>query len=485
MPTPIAVLLIEDAEDDVLLIVSELRRGGYVPTWERVDTAAALRAALAQREWDLISCDWVMPQFSAPAALAQIRESGTDVPIIIVSGEVGEEVAVSAMKAGAHDFVSKHRLTRLVPAVERELREAQSRRERRQAEEALRTTEERLRVALSNSPVRAFSQDRDLRFTWVCNPAFGRTPDQVVGRMDADLVDARDAAVLTAIKRRVLETGIKVREEVCLTHDGDARYFDFAIEPLRNARGAIVGLTGVAADITERKRAEEALQRSEQLFRSLIENAQDLVSILNRDGTARYVSPSHTRILGYQPEELIGRHPWNFVHPDDLPKVATLMRWGVETPGATGIAEFRFRHKDGSWRVLEGIATNLLDDPVVAGIVANSRDVTDRKRAERALEDVSTRLALMLEQMPLLVWTTDTELRCTWIGGAGLAQQDLQAEEVIGRTLRDLVETSDAGLRGHRRALAGESGRYEYTWRDRTYNAHVEPLRDRAGTIPA
>ena len=122
---PLRVLLIDDSEDDVALLVHHLSAGGYRPTWERVDTAGGLTAALAQADWDLITCDWVMPQFNAPAAVQMIHERGLEIPIIIVSGEVGEEVAVTAMKAGAHDYVSKHKLTRLVPVIERELREAE------------------------------------------------------------------------------------------------------------------------------------------------------------------------------------------------------------------------------------------------------------------------------------------------------------------------------------------------------------------------
>ncbi len=117
MATPLRLLLIEDDEDDARFIVRELQRGGYDPSWERVDTAAALHAALEAQTWDAITCDWIMPGFSAPLALGILREHGISVPTIIISGEVGEEVLVSAMRAGAHDFVSKSRLARLVPAM--------------------------------------------------------------------------------------------------------------------------------------------------------------------------------------------------------------------------------------------------------------------------------------------------------------------------------------------------------------------------------
>ncbi|HXQ20781.1 MAG TPA: ATP-binding protein [Candidatus Acidoferrales bacterium] len=134
MSVPLRVLLIDDSEDDAALVLRELRHGGYEPTWERVDCAPALADALARQKWDLITCDYVMPSFSAPEALKLIHDRRIDVPVIIISGQVGEEVAVTAMKAGAHDYVSKHKLMRLCPAIERELHEAEVRRARRQAE---------------------------------------------------------------------------------------------------------------------------------------------------------------------------------------------------------------------------------------------------------------------------------------------------------------------------------------------------------------
>src|SRR5687767_10299012 len=122
------LLLVEDSEDDADLMLLELRRGGYEPDFVRVENAEGMREALQSRKWDLVISDYVMPQFSGPAAMKLLHDSGYDIPIIIVSGHIGEDIAVSAMKSGANDYVMKDRLARLVPAVERELREAEVRR---------------------------------------------------------------------------------------------------------------------------------------------------------------------------------------------------------------------------------------------------------------------------------------------------------------------------------------------------------------------
>ena len=146
MARPLRVLLIEDNEDDAALMLRELQRGGYEPVARRVETPAAMHHALQQETWDVALADWSLPQFSALFALEMLKSQGLDLPFIIVSGTIGEEATTSAMKAGAHDFVSKQNLERLVLIIERELREAADRRARRRAEAALAASEERLQL---------------------------------------------------------------------------------------------------------------------------------------------------------------------------------------------------------------------------------------------------------------------------------------------------------------------------------------------------
>lgn len=148
-PEAIRVLIVEDSKDDALLLLYELRNVGYQPEHLCVETREAMSAALDERPWDLIVCDFCLPHFSAPDALNLLKEKGRDLPFIIVSGTVGEDVAVESMRAGAHDYLMKGNLTRLGPAVQRELREARMRRERRQAEKDLHSYQEQLRSLAS------------------------------------------------------------------------------------------------------------------------------------------------------------------------------------------------------------------------------------------------------------------------------------------------------------------------------------------------
>lgn len=149
--------------------------------------------------------------------------------------------------------------------------------------------------------------------------------------------------------------------------------------------------SGAAVARAERKRqvvtaalrkSEAALAESEAYHRALIEQALDVITILDADAVMRYLSPSVERVLGYRLPDLVGQRAFDFIHPDDLEATLRTFTEGIETPGAVRRLEYRFRHKDGSWRYLEGVGRNLLDDPLINAVVVNARDVTERKTGE-------------------------------------------------------------------------------------------------------
>lgn len=384
--SPLRILLVEDNEDDAELILLELRCGGYQPQSQRVDTAEALRAALAQH-WDVITCDCVMPRFSGPAAIELIRGSGCLVPILVVSGEAGEEVATGAMRPGAQDFISKHRLARLVPAVRRELAEAQVRCERQCLERALREREALLNLVLETSPVAMFILDRTGTVTYG-NPA-ARAIWGEIRRVNLEDINEyrgwwlatgkRIAAEEWAATRAIRQGETSLNQEVEIeSFDGSRKIILNSAVPLRDAEGNCVGALVVNQDVTAQKRADAALRASEETFRSFVEMTQVWLWEKDRTGLITYSNSAVERILGYRPEELLGTECMRLVHPDDRP--ADAARWAEHVAQGTGWTGwvFRCRHRDGTYRTLECKAVPLLDaHGRMLGFRGSDRDITE------------------------------------------------------------------------------------------------------------
>ncbi len=266
---PLRVLLVEDSENDAALLEIALERAGFHPACRRVETAKGLSAAL-QQDWDVVIADYVMPSFDGLKALAMVKEHGLDLPFIIVSGYITDDTAVAAMKAGAHDYVMKDNLMRLGPAVERELRDAEVRRARRQAEKKL-WEEHAFRQAIETSiPSGIVVVNLEGRHTYV-NPAFC----EMVGWTEVELIGAKppfvywpaeDIETIAAALSRVIQgeppaDGLELR---FARKTGERFDVFILVTPLRDDFGNISGWLSSISDITRLKQAEAELRRSHE-----------------------------------------------------------------------------------------------------------------------------------------------------------------------------------------------------------------------------
>jgi|GEM_PF-538209 len=262
MPIRLRVLFVEDSEDDVLLIVRELRRAGYDVSFRKVDTPEEMRNALSKEEWDIILSDYVMPHFTTAEALSILKETGLDIPFIIVSGAIGEQAAVELMKAGAHDFVMKDSLAKLGPVAQRELRDADTRRERRQAQERLKESEERYRLLFQSSPNVIAQVDSEGRFL-LANMAMIRSlgfssEKEVIGKTLHDLMPQDVANYrLKMVRKACNEARMQVFED-----QRQGRWFQNIFVPIEAPEVGEMTAQIIAMDITEKKKTEEQLERS-------------------------------------------------------------------------------------------------------------------------------------------------------------------------------------------------------------------------------
>jgi len=250
------VLLIEDSEFDATLLVRHLLSRGYSIRHQRVATQPEMEKALAEQEWDLVLCDYQMPHFAVLPALALLKRKGLDLPFIIVSGAIGEELAVDLLRAGAHDFIVKGKLSRLIPAIERERREARTRRERALALDNLSF----LAAIVDSSAEAIVGQNMDgIITTWNSGAArlYGYPAEEAIGRPALLIVPPshhqQTAQTLQKLRRA---EAVEPLETIRLRKDGKPVNVSLVMSAIRDREGRLLGVSSIARDITERKKIE-------------------------------------------------------------------------------------------------------------------------------------------------------------------------------------------------------------------------------------
>jgi len=309
--------------------------------------------------------------------------------------------------------------------------------------ERLRLAEAHLSAILETEPecVKLISPENTLEYM---NPAGlamvqADSLEDVKGKSALDLLDPKYRFAYQELTRKVL-LGESQRLEFEITGlKGRRLWLETHAVPLSDVHGNATHVLAVTRDVTERKAAQQALEASEARFRALIENSGDGIGLLSPDAKIQYASTTATRMVGYTPEELVGRHATDFVHPQDATVLGNALREIMAEPGKATSATARVRHKDGTWRFLEGTFTNLLHDPPVQAIVANYRDVTDRVRAAEALAQSEKRFETTFRSSPLAIGISSLdEGRCLDVNDAFLKMVGYKREEVVGRKVVEI-----------------------------------------------
>ena len=542
MSIPLRVLVLEDSEADYELLLHELKHGGFEPESARVQTAADLRTALAAKTWDMIISDYTMPQFNALDALKIVRESGLDLPFIIISGAIGEDVAVNAMKAGAHDYLMKGNLARLCPAVRRELGEAEVRRQRRRDEDELRLLN-RLYDLLSEcnqALVRAQSRDKFLQdicriavdiggfqLAWIgwpdpetrrLKPAVwagkpGVTLEWFRPSAEGDLRDFAESAVLEGKPSIYSELLAEPRRPSARPTAAETGPYVSAAFPLRQA-GKVGGalclyanesdvfqeketalLEEVAMDIAfgldrlegeaRRKQAEQELQFQNILLTTQQETSLD--GILVVDDKARILSWNRRFMEMWKiPPEVMDSESVNSALQASLglllepEKFMEKVTWLFLHPSERGQDEIAL--KDG--RLFERYSAPMIGpDGRSLGRVLYYRDITERKRAEEAVRRAAEEWSKTFDSMPDLVMLIDPQNRIVRANQALGKALGTTAETLIGRHCYQCVHGAEQPIPNcpHARSVAeGKEAREELfePTLDRHYLVTTTPLFD-------
>ncbi|MBW4650382.1 MAG: EAL domain-containing protein [Kastovskya adunca ATA6-11-RM4] len=446
-PSTLHLLIVEDVLEDVELILLALESATMEFTYDTADTGNVCQQLLQTQVYDAVLSDYRLPELNGFRALSLLQQSQQEIPFILVTGTLGEEAAVECIKSGMTDYVLKDRLFRLPTVLERALQEVELRRQQQAAtiriqqqaqretiinrivqamretlvlDEVLQTTVDQLHQVLQVSRCLIFQPDpsHQMRAKYVSEATvkgesllgvycdFYRYYHELLSEGQQVVFSKIDRSCAPEIQQSAKECNIGASLIMPLLYqqvylggislhqcDRPRQWTDDEIALVK----AIADQCAIAIhqvelyqqaqnEITERKRVESALRKSEQRFRALIENASDMIIILDAHYILRYVSPSAKRILGYGLKEAIGKSVFDFIHPDDVPLVTQLLNQVIANPGVSQPSvEYRVRHQNDSWCIAEAVATNLLDHSAVEGIVVNCHDITERKIAEDQL----------------------------------------------------------------------------------------------------
>jgi PAS domain S-box-containing protein len=456
MNSPLSVLIVEDLEEDAILIARELRQHGFDLNYARVDTVQAMTAALESQQWDVIVSDYSMPNFSALDALKLARNTDKDIPFIIISGSVGEDAVAAAMKAGAHDFLSKSKLPRLVPAIERELREADERRKWRLAEEALRNSEERFRLLLESAPAALIIVDdlgsmllvnahTETIFGYPRSELLGQSIDILLPERFGEIHQSHRADYMTAPTARLMGVG---RELWGRRKDGSEFPIEVGLNAVETSQGMIVACN--VTDISPRRKVEEQLRYQA----ALIANVSEAVISTDMEGIILSWNPVAESMYGWVADEVVGQSTaiLQTEYPDGSEEEARnqLIEYGQWK------GEVIQRRSDGAPIHMMASVSFVTDaSGQNIGMVTVNRDITARKRAEEALRLSEERFSRAFHQSPVGVALNASDGTFTDMNETFLEFFGYSREEVIGRTSLELNLWADPGERAEVGRLTG------------------------------
>lgn len=444
------ILLIEDNPGDIRLLKEHFKEGGA--TLFQVTPVGRLSLALeclVVARFDAVLLDLALPDSQGLDTLVRLHEAAKDVPIVVLTGIEDDTLGVRLIQAGAQDYLVKGQVTG--PLLVRSLRYAV---ERNRTESALRDSEERFRNLVEGARDVIFTLSKEGIITSL-NPAFERitqwTRDAWVGQSFAALLHPDDTPLATDLFRRVMERGESLTSVLRIrSRERDYVVGEFVGGPyLQN--GQVVGVLGSARDITDRKRAEDALERLRHLYVLLLSSTHDGIYGVDLQGHSIFVNPAAARMIGCSSEELVGRHMHSIMHhtkangalnPVEECPIYRASRYGT----VQHVVDEVFWRKDGTSFPVEYTSTPIIERGGIIGSVVTFRDITQRKRVECELRESEARLRAILDNSPNLVFLKDLQGRYLHVNRQFERAFHMSGEAITGKTDEEIFPAEQASM---------------------------------------
>ncbi len=445
-PNSLRILIVEDSPTDCQLIVRALNRGGFDLTWKRVDTEEEMSMALASEHWDMVTSDFTMPRFSGFRALKLLGETGQDIPCIVVSGTIGEEIAVETMKAGANDYVMKDKLHRLVPAVEREMREAVVRRKHVQLQKDLVTAAQEWRTTFDSirHPVVLLDAEGKIRR---CNRAFRdlaeKPYDEILGHRCFKVVDGLCQRCDDCPLGRKNDSDTSK----CRNFELKGRHFEGVLDRVLNDSGECVGFVHALEDVTERHKTEIILRESEEKYRQLAENSADVILTIDLEGQITYINPVGLDLTGYTTSAIEGMSVFNLIAPEYHDGARNRLEKRRKGDRLRREYELELISRSGSRVPTEIRTVARVQEDRTTGVLISARDVSHRRAAQAELLIQGALVEAMMENIPDLIYFKDMESRFIRVNRAHAQILGIEdPADAIGKTDFDYFPGESARL---------------------------------------
>ena len=382
----LSALIVEDNPGDVKLIVRELGTGKYSPIVTVVSTEEEYKKHLTDSV-DVILCDFNLPNFNAFTALEILKQSKMEIPLIVISGTIGEDTAVELIKAGAFDYVMKDKMMKLTVTVENVLSRTIIMRRQRQSDGLLR----KMMRAAEQSADSIVISDTNGIIEYV-NPAFSKITDysfdELAGRTHAMLKSGmHPPGFYDTLWKTLLSGNTFSAEFINRKKDGSLYYIDQTISPVHDESGKISHFVSTGRDVTLRKQMEQNLKASEEKYRNLVDSAQDAIFSLSTDGRFLSLNKGFERITGWKREEWVGKVFLEIIHPEERQISQELFRRGIEGEDLP-VREYRVLTSSDSYVVVEVLTTFVRNEGTVTSIIGIARNITERKQLEEQLRQV-------------------------------------------------------------------------------------------------
>lgn len=436
MDKQLRILILEDNDTDAELMKHELRKGNIIFESKCVETREDFKKSLEDFAPDLILADYTLPAFDGRSALRISNEKLPYVPFIFVSGTIGEDFAIESLKSGATDYVLKDRMSRLAPAVNRALREAEEKVEYKKAEKALKDSELRFRSVVQSANDAIILTDGNgniISWNKEAEAIFGYTEKEVLGKPITHIMPQRYRDRHQKKLEYVSLVGKfdiigKTVESYGLRKDGSEFPLEISAAMWKTEEGTFY--SGIIRDITERKKAEEELLK----FKLGLERSGEAIFITDPDGTIVYVNPAFEKIYGYSKEETLGKTP-SILKSGLLPSEAYKPFWETLLAKKVVSGELTNKTSDGRLLNIESTANPILYNGNIVGFLAIQRDVSERKRAEEELK-IKARL---LDDATDSIFVHDLDGNFIYLNEGAYKSRGFNKEEIMGMNLHEIV----------------------------------------------